>query len=338
LGDFSLELSHAAVSPRLALLGPSGAGKTLTLRLLAGLTRPLAGAHVRQGDRALDRLAPERRGIGYVPQQSALMPRLTVWGQVTFGVKARPALASWWLERFGLEGLEDRYPDELSGGQQRRVALARALAVEPSLLLLDEPFTGLDARVRDGLRRDLRRLQREVGLSTVIVTHDPEEAAMLAEEILVIDRGRLVQAGLRRDVFRSPTSPAVAELLGISNTHRGRLAGAGRIEVDGARGVLLSAAVRADCAPLRPGAPVIWSVRPERIRLDSQGPYEGILLDDADLGSVRELTVSLGARVELTVRTFEQASLPGVPVRLSIEPADISVWPDPGREPTPRGP
>jgi ABC-type Fe3+/spermidine/putrescine transport system ATPase subunit len=361
LGAFSLELSHASASPRLALLGPSGAGKTLTLRLISGLTRPFRGSHVRAGDRTLDGLPTERRGIGYVPQQSALLPRRTVWGQVTFGVGAQPRLAAWWLDRLGLEGLEDRYPEELSGGQQRRVSLARALAVAPRLLLLDEPFTGLDAPVRDRLRRDLRRLQREIGLSTVIVTHDPEEAAMLAEEILVIDRGRLLQVGTRRKVFREPASPAVAELLGIANTRRGRLTGQRRIEVEGAPGILLPAPQRPELDRLGEGSPVIWSVRPERIVLDPRGPYEGTLIDDVDLGSVSELTVSLAPGLELTVRTSDEPAAivagpassisdpaagasddtPGLlgseppsvgePVRLSIDPADISVWPDPGR-------
>ncbi len=208
LGGFSLNVAHRARSPRLALLGPSGAGKTLTLRLLAGLT-PIQGAgHITAGSQALDALPPERRGIGYVPQQSALMPRRTVWRQVTFAPHAKPGLAAWWIERLGLGGLEDRYPDELSGGQQRRVAIARALAVEPNLLLLDEPFTGLDAPVRDRLRRDLRRLQREAGLNTVIVTHDPEEAALLADEIVVLGGGRVLQAGTRESVFHAPGSAA----------------------------------------------------------------------------------------------------------------------------------
>ena len=219
LGSFALEIAHSAHSPRLALLGPSGAGKTLTLRLLAGLT---AGeGHVRAGSRALHGLPAERRQIAYVPQQPALLPRRTVWQQVTFGVGARPELAAWWLEQLGLEGLEDRYPEELSGGQQRRVALARALAVEPRVLLLDEPFTGLDAPVGDRLRRELRRLQREAGLCTVIVTHDPEEAALLADEIIVLDHGRVLQAGPRAEVFRAPSSPEVAGLLGIANARRG---------------------------------------------------------------------------------------------------------------------
>ncbi|MGH2903199.1 MAG: ATP-binding cassette domain-containing protein, partial [Solirubrobacteraceae bacterium] len=251
LGTFSLELAHVAASPRLALLGPSGAGKTLTLRLLAGLIEPQAGGHMRSGGRALEGLPAERREIGYVPQQPALLPRRTVWRQVTFGAHARPGLAAWWLERLGLQGLEDRYPEELSGGQQRRVALARALAGEPRRLLLDEPFTGLDAPVRDRLRRDLRRLQRETGLSTVIVTHDPEEAALLADEIIVLGDGRLLQAGNRERVFRAPASPRVAALLGIANTHRGSVL---------RPGVLSSGEVeiRAPTGELPEGTEVVW--------------------------------------------------------------------------------
>ena len=130
LGSFSLQIEHRAHAPRLALLGPSGAGKTMTLRLLAGLLANEAG-HIRAGSLALDGIPTERRGIGYVPQHPALMPRRTVWRQVTFAPRARPGLAAWWLQRLGLEGLEDRYPDELSGGQQRRVALARARPPAP---------------------------------------------------------------------------------------------------------------------------------------------------------------------------------------------------------------
>jgi molybdate transport system permease protein len=234
LGDFSLGISHRAGSGRLALLGPSGAGKTLTLRLLAGLIGPAEGAHVALGSRVLHVLPPERRELGYVPQQPALMPRRNLWRQVTFGARASPGLAAWWIERLGLAGLEDRQPDELSGGQQRRVALARALAVEPRVLLLDEPFTGLDAPVRQRLRRELRRLQREVGLSTVVVTHDPEEAALLADEVVVLAGGRVLQAGTRASVFGAPRSPQVAALLGIANAHRGVALGGGWISSGGA--------------------------------------------------------------------------------------------------------
>lgn len=322
LGSFSLDIAHRARGPRLALLGPSGAGKTLTLRLLAGLTRS-EGGHVRAGQRALHGLPAERREIGYVPQHPALLPRRTVWGQVTFGVGARAGLAAWWLQRLGLEGLEDRYPDELSGGQQRRVALARALAMQPCVLLLDEPFTGLDAPVRDRLRRELRKLQRQAGLCTMIVTHDPEEAALLADEILVIADGRVLQAGARRDVFRTPASPEVAGLLGIANAHKGLAVAPNIVESDGAQ---IEIAERGYAA----GREVVWCVRPERISLDPAGGYEAMLLDDVDLGSVRELRVALAGTVELTVRTPETAGLPlGERLRLSIQPEDVTVWPLP---------
>jgi ABC-type Fe3+/spermidine/putrescine transport system ATPase subunit/ABC-type sulfate transport system permease component len=320
LGSFTLEIAHHAHTPRLALLGPSGAGKTLTLRLLAGLAT-VEGGHVCAGSRALDQFPAERRQLAYVPQQPALQPRRTVWQQVMFGVDARPGLAAWWLKQLGLDGLEDRYPHELSGGQQRRVALARALAVEPRVLLLDEPFTGLDAPVADRLRRELRRLQREAGLCTVIVTHDPEEAALLADEVIVIDHGRVLQAGTRQEVFRKPRSPQVAGLLGIANARRAVVAANGAIDSGGAE-------IRVGTAELEVGSEVVWCVRPERISLDPLGSYQAILRDDVDLGSVRELTVALGDTLELVVRTSETLALTiGSPLPIAIEPEDVAVWP-----------
>jgi ABC-type sulfate/molybdate transport systems ATPase subunit/ABC-type sulfate transport system permease component len=320
LGSFSLDIAHGAHSPRLALLGPSGAGKTLTLRLLAGLAAS-EGGHVRVGSRALQKIPAERRQIAYVPQQPALAPRRTVWQQVTFGVGARPELAAWWLEQLGLEGLEDRYPEELSGGQQRRVSLARALAVEPRVLLLDEPFTGLDVPVANRLRRELRRLQRDAGLCSVIVTHDPEEAALLAEEIIVIDHGRVLQAGTRAEVFSAPSSPEVAGLLGIANAHRGVTLPSGLIASEGAE-------IRARAHDLADGSEVVWCVRPERISVGGAGAYAATLLDDVDLGSTRELTVALSGDLELTVRTGETGALiVGERLRLGIEPEDVTVWP-----------
>jgi molybdate transport system permease protein len=326
LGDFSLDVTHRAAGPRLALLGPSGAGKTLTLRLLAGLMRPTDGARVALGSQALHDRPPERRELGYVPQQPALMPRRSVWRQVTFGAGAKPALAAWWIERLGLAGLEGRLPDELSGGQQRRVALARALAVEPRVLLLDEPFAGLDAPVRDRLRRELRRLQREVGLSTVLVTHDPEEAALLADEVLVLDRGRVLQAGTRASVFGAPASPQVAALLGIANAHRGVALGRGLIRSGGV-------ALRVGGEPLAAGTDVAWAVRPERIELCADGGYAATLLDDADLGAERELTVvldgpaSVGDDIELTVRMLDARELTiGQQLRIELPCEHVSVW------------
>ena len=320
LGSFSLDLAHKARTPHLALLGPSGAGKTLTLRLLAGLTRSTRG-HVRVGSREVDGLAGERRRLGYVPQQPALLPRRTVWQQVIFGVDTQPSLAAWWIERLGLKGLEDRFPDELSGGQQRRVSLARALAGKPQVLLLDEPFTGLDSPVRHRIIRELRALQREAGLSTVLVTHDPEEAALLGKEILVIDDGRLLQAGRRETVFAMPSSPQVAALLGNPNVHEGIVLGAERLISEGVE-------LLAPTVDLADGCAVSWSVRPERILIDPAGNYEASVLDAMDVGSARELRIALEGSLELTLRTHDaNIPAPGQGLRIGIASEDVAVWP-----------
>ena len=320
-GGFSLDVSHHARSHRLALLGPSGAGKTLTLRLLVGLSSPDRACHIVAGTRKLHALPAERREVGYVPQEPSLLPRRTVWRQVTFGVRAQPRLAAWWLQRLGLSGLENRYPDQLSSGQRRRVSIARALATEPRLLLLDEPFTGLDAPVRDRLRRELRRLQIEANLSTVIVTHDPEEAALLADEIIILSDGQILQSGSRESVFHTPASPEIAGLLGIANANRGLVLGPGLLGSSGA-------VIRAPTGELSERAEVIWSVRPERVSPDPRGQYEARLLDQVDLGAVRELTISLNGQLELLVRTDVKAQLRiGQQLTVELAPEDINVWP-----------
>ncbi len=318
VGDFELELDHPAGSQRLALLGPSGAGKTLTLRLLAGISDS-DRAEVRAGTVELTGVAAERRGVGYLPQQSALLPRRTVWQQVTFAVDADPGLAAWWLEKLDLVGLENRLPEELSGGQQRRVALVRALARNPSLILLDEPFSALDAPVRARLYREVRRLQRELSLCTVLVTHDPDEAALLADEIIVLDGGRSLQQGPVSEVFSHPSSPTVAALLGIANAHSGTVANADVI----ATGRLQ---VRARTAGLATGTEVRWAIRPEDIVLDGEGPYPAVVADAVNLGAIRELTLEAGD-AEFVVRTTRGIALrTGEACRIDLPPEAISVW------------
>lgn len=318
LGRFELDLDHAPSSPRVALLGPSGAGKTLALRLLAGITAP-DRAEIHAGNRSLAGVPAEDRRLGYLPQQSALLPRRTVWQQVTFAVDADPSLAAWWLDRLSLSGLEDRFPEELSGGQQRRVALARALARGPALMLLDEPFSALDAPVRARLYRDLRRLQTETGLSTVLVTHDPEEAALLADEIIVLDNGRVLQQGPVADVMNHPASPAVAALLGVANMCPGSVVRGGAIVSSGVE-------LAAETGDLRPGTEVAWTVRPEDIALDPAGSYRAEVLDAVSLGAIVEATVAIGG-LELMLRTSHQTlPHPGSTCQLEVPPAAVTVW------------
>ena len=212
LGGFELDLAYAARTPHIALLGASGAGKSVTLRCLAGL-RGTARSQVRLGALDLSGLEPEERRIGFVPQGQSLLPSLNVWRQVTFGVGTDPQVAGQWIARLGLSDLVDRTPDQLSGGQRQRVALARALAYEPDLLLLDEPLSALDRPVREELRLELRRLQCEAGVATVLVTHDSDEAALLAGDVIVIEEGHALQTGSREEVFGSPASERVRRLL-----------------------------------------------------------------------------------------------------------------------------
>jgi ABC-type sulfate/molybdate transport systems ATPase subunit/ABC-type sulfate transport system permease component len=319
LDGFELSLSHVSAGRRLALLGPSGAGKTLTLRALAGIARPDV-AEISMGERSLHSLEPEERGIGYLPQHSALMPGRTVWQQVTFGVDADPGVAAWWLEHLGLAGLEQRMPDELSGGQQRRVALARALARNPQLLLLDEPFSSLDTPVRSELSRKLRAIQRDARLSTVLVTHDPEEAALLADEVIVIDHGRALQQGRVEDVFARPASPQVAALLGIANTHPGTVVGPGRIR----SGRLEVLAATGD---LPADTEITWAIRPELISVNATGSYRGQLVDMVSLVGVTELTLALDG-VTLRARRPDVAAMAvGTAVGVELPPEAITVWP-----------
>jgi ABC-type sulfate/molybdate transport systems ATPase subunit/ABC-type sulfate transport system permease component len=320
VGSFALSLEQEQPVRHLAILGPSGAGKSLTLRALAGL-RGTQAARVRLGDAELGELPAEERRVGWVPQELALLPHLDVGRQVTFGTRADPGLASSWLERLGLSELRDRLPHELSGGQRQRVALARALATRPSLLLLDEPFSSLDAPVRDRLRRELRQLQRELPVTTVLVTHDPQEAALLADEVMVLSEGRAIQTGRRDEVFGRPASPQVAQLLGIENLREGRIRGSGRLD---ARGTVLEV----DDPGLPDGSEVVWCVRPQHVVLSGGGAYGATVRDVVDLGAWRELTVELAGGLELTVQTMDGLALrAGESCRVAIAAEHVTLWP-----------
>jgi sulfate transport system ATP-binding protein len=213
----------------LALLGPSGSGKTTLLRIIAGLEVPEAGSVFYQGEE-VTRQAARERNVGFVFQHYALFRHLTVFENVAFGlrVRGRPeaqirARVRELLHLVRLEGLEERRPAQLSGGQRQRVALARALAAQPRVLLLDEPFGALDARVRQELRQWLRRLHETVGVTTILVTHDQEEAFEVADRVVVLNQGKVEQVGSPQEVFERPASAFVMDFLGNVNVFHGRV-------------------------------------------------------------------------------------------------------------------
>jgi ABC-type Fe3+/spermidine/putrescine transport system ATPase subunit/ABC-type sulfate transport system permease component len=342
VGTFHLRVAHPERGHRLAIVGPSGSGKTVTLRVLAGLLGSDAGT-VSYGGVDVSAVAPERRRLGYVPQGYGLIPGRTVWQQAVFGVHADPARAAWWLQTLHLDGLLDRLPEELSGGQRQRVSLARALAGDPRVVLLDEPFAALDTPVRSELRRELRRLQRDVNLSTVLVTHDPEEAAMLADEIVVVSDGMVLQSGSCRDVYQRPASAQIGRLLGIDNLFEG---------VAGADGVLFAGGDRARGAAgggvplglatgLSVGARLLWQVPPEALRVGPEPGRaganrstvelgQGRVTDVIDLGRTVEVVVELASGVELRARTPELPDLSvGAVCRVETDVEAVSVWSEP---------
>jgi sulfate transport system ATP-binding protein len=220
LDDVSVEVPGGSLT---ALLGPSGSGKSTLLRVLAGLEHPDAGEVFISGEEATG-VRPQARGVGFVFQHYAAFKHMTVWKNVAFGleIRRRPraemrARVAELLELVQLRGFADRYPAQLSGGQRQRMALARALAVEPRVLLLDEPFGALDARVRKELRAWLRRLHDEVHVTTVFVTHDQEEAMDVADRIVVMNQGRIEQVGAPRDLYEQPANEFVMSFVGAVN-------------------------------------------------------------------------------------------------------------------------
>jgi ABC-type Fe3+/spermidine/putrescine transport system ATPase subunit len=246
------------------LLGPSGCGKTTLLRIIAGFVEPDAGT-VSVGGRDVGGDPPWRRRIGFVFQSYALWPHMTVHDNVAYGLRLRglpraevAARVGAALDRIGMAGLGGRHPGQLSGGQQQRVALARALVLEPDVLLLDEPLSNLDARLRVEMRREIRRLQREVGITTIYVTHDQEEALQLSDVIAVMSQGRVEQVGSAEEVYARPRTAFVATSLGAATLLRGEAQADGALLVDGRRLPL-------SLSPALAGRTVRVALRPENV-------------------------------------------------------------------------
>lgn len=300
VGSFHLRVAHQATSPRLALLGPSGAGKSLTLRAIAGILPgqvTLAGTDV-SGQ------PPRSRRVGYVPQGESLLPHLDVWSNVIFPPRADQDQARYWLGALGMGALVGRRPAQLSGGQRQRAALARALSCQPRLLLLDEPFTGLDAPQRAVLLQELRQLQRDNNLSSVLVTHDVGEARLLADEVLVIVDGTVAQSGLLAEVARRPASPTVAGLVGWRNLGQGVSGPGGVVALGGPGGPSLGARLTgiAQRAELAPGQPVAWGIAPGQLVVQAAaepGAWPARVVDALETATGWSYRVSPGPGIQL---------------------------------------
>ncbi|WP_423219000.1 ABC transporter ATP-binding protein [Xylanimonas ulmi] len=307
------------------LLGPSGCGKTTALRVLAGLEQATAGA-VRIGGQDVSRVPTHRRDVGMVFQAYSLFPHLSVRANTMFGLRRRGVerreaarRADDALGLVGLDHLAERYPHQLSGGQQQRVALARALVTAPRVLLLDEPLSALDAKVRTGLRDEIRRLQLRLGITTVFVTHDQEEALAVSDRIAVMDAGRIEQVGAPEELYLRPASPAVAAFVGHSSVLPADVVG-GRAHVLGAVAPVLGE--RAD-------GPAEAFVRPENVRLldatDTAG-VAGTVEESMFLGSVRRTLVRTadGHLVRVQHRAGERLAF-GESVRVALDDVPLAV-------------
>ncbi|MDD3604209.1 MAG: ABC transporter ATP-binding protein [Kiritimatiellae bacterium] len=320
------------------LLGPSGCGKTTLLRAVAGLNDPDEG-RILAGDRDVTHLPPHQRDMGMVFQSYALWPHMSLRENVAFGLEMRgigkadiQARVMRALEMVRLADRADSKPNELSGGQQQRVALARALVIEPQCLLLDEPLSNLDAKLRLEMRTEIRRICKEAGLTAIYVTHDQKEALSIADRLAVLDQGRLLQIGSPQEVYTRPGSRFVAQFIGETTFVEGRVLGwrDGRAEIETAAGIWMAQTA----GGLEAGETVWLSVRPEAVQLhtdraDGPNVFKAELHATIYLGEVAQHAVELGGdvslkaletRPRLVARDDARAE-----TRLYVDPADVQV-------------
>ena len=333
LDDVSLSVRRGEL---LTILGPSGSGKTTLLRVIAGHERPDAGT-VRLHGADITALPPARRNIGMVFQNYALFPHMTVARNVAFPLemrrRARPEIAERVqaaLRLVDLTGYQERSPRQLSGGQQQRVALARAIVFEPLLLLLDEPFGALDRKLRESMQLQVRRVQRRLGIATVFITHDQEEALTLSDRIAIMNRGRIEQVGVPTEIYDRPGNAFVADFVGESNTFSGRVAQskAGRSHIALDNGLAL------ECVGTwQEGRRVGAMIRPERLNpVDGSGPnvFRGTVAEAVFVGNAWKYALRLSDGTDMLIRlpAGRSARLPGAgenfAVRLAAE--DIHVF------------
>ncbi|MGF7159597.1 putative spermidine/putrescine transport system ATP-binding protein [Rhodoligotrophos appendicifer] len=318
-----------------SFLGPSGCGKTTTLRMVAGFETPSAGTILIDGKDVTD-LRPNQRNIGMVFQSYALFPNMTVADNVGFGLKVAkrptaeiaPRVAEM-LKLIGLPTLGDRYPYQLSGGQQQRVALARALAIKPKVLLLDEPLSALDAKIRVSLREEIRNVQRELGITTIYVTHDQEEALSMSDRIVVMSEGRIEQVGTPFEIYNYPRTRFVASFVGTLNILHGKVVdpATGRMTIDDQE-----LAVSGSFEGAKPGDTRTLALRPEAIAFGQSEPgrnsLNGTIEEVSFLGSIVRIRVRFKENL-VSLDTFNSPSAPppdrGQPVTVSFLPEDLQL-------------
>jgi len=329
--DVSLEIGEGEF---FSMLGPSGCGKTTTLRMIAGFERPDEGRILLQGEDVTS-VFSNRRPVNMVFQQYALFPHMSIYDNVVFGLKVKGvprqehrARVLDMLRVVELEGLEKRRPRQLSGGQQQRVALARALVLNPDILLLDEPLSNLDAKIRVQVRAEIRKLQKELGITTIYVTHDQEEALSLSDRVAVMRDGRILQVASPKTLYERPVNRFVADFVGTNNFIAGvcRERGPERAAVETALGVLHGRAAEA----VGPGARCVIAVRPENVALGGAGEngVDGRITFAAYLGNTLRYDVETarGAVLKVDIRDpWHHELLPaGHAVRVSF-PASVAL-------------
>ncbi len=324
LDHVSLQVAQGEL---LTILGPSGSGKTTLLKVVAGFETP-DGGRVTVGGAEITSLPPAKRDIGMVFQNYALFPHLSVAANVAFPLEmrnvAKPEIERRVAEALAmveLKGYEARLPRQLSGGQQQRVALARAIVFNPRLLLLDEPFGALDRKLRETMQLEVRRLQRRLGLTTIFITHDQEEALVLSDRIAVMNRGTIQQIATTTEIYERPANDFVADFVGESNIFHGTMSAPGTVTLDGGRALQ----VRSD----RPaGAKVGVLMRPERFAPSGANAFGGEVIESVYLGTSFKLRLACEGSLELLVRQPARGALPaaGTRVTVGIDPESIHVF------------
>ena len=330
--DFNLDVEAGEF---VSFLGPSGCGKTTVLRMVAGFEEPSAG-HILVGGKDITRLRPNQRNIGMVFQAYALFPNLTVAQNIGFGLRVAGASradidkrVAEMLALISLPQMADRYPYQLSGGQQQRIALARALAPKPKLLLLDEPLSALDAKVRVSLREEIRSIQKELGITTIFVTHDQEEALSISDRIAVMYGGKAEQVGAPFEIYNRPATRFVANFVGTLNVLEGTVtdASAGTVRV-----ASQDVALKGKLDGSKTGDTLSLALRPEAIALGARPGHDsklaGEIADVHFLGSVIRVRVGVGGK-QISLDTFNNSSTPppvvGDKTEISFSSGDVLV-------------